>query len=63
MEITSSAYASSGASLPQFRDIETGEVFKMYADDLFRMLEGQQYLITAKVIPAGYKKKALRVKK
>lgn len=57
------SYQSNGASLPIFRDVETGEEFKMYADDILRLLEGMAFTVNAKPIKAGYYDKALRIAK
>lgn len=45
-----------------FRDYETGEEFRVYADDLLTMLEGTAFTVTAKIIPGGQGLRALRIK-
>jgi hypothetical protein len=63
IEPVTTSYARSGASLPMFRDVETGEVFKIYAGDLLRLLEGMAFTVNAKTISAGYRQQALRIAK
>lgn len=45
-----------------FRDVETGEEFRVYADDLFRILEHSKFRVDAKVINGSKSYKALRIK-
>jgi hypothetical protein len=45
-----------------FADVETGEEFRIYADDLFKMLKNSKFRVTAKVINGDKSYRALRVK-
>lgn len=45
-----------------FRDVATDEEFRVYADDLFKILEHSKFRVMAKVINGSSTYKALRVK-
>lgn len=53
---------STGPNIITFRDIETDEVFPMYADDLLKLLNGMSFSVTAKVTKAGGRRTTLRIK-